>query len=29
MDVLVAGGHGKIAMRLLRLLAAEGHRAVA
>jgi uncharacterized protein YbjT (DUF2867 family) len=27
MDVLVAGGHGKIAMRLLRLLAAEGHRA--
>ncbi len=27
MDVLVAGGHGKIAMRLLGLLAAEGHRA--
>jgi uncharacterized protein YbjT (DUF2867 family) len=27
MDVLVAGGHGKIALRLLRLLAAEGHRA--
>jgi uncharacterized protein YbjT (DUF2867 family) len=26
MDVLVAGGHGKIALRLLRLLAAEGHR---
>jgi uncharacterized protein YbjT (DUF2867 family) len=27
MDVLVAGGHGKIALRLLRLLAAQGHRA--
>jgi uncharacterized protein YbjT (DUF2867 family) len=27
MDVLVAGGHGKIALRLLRLLAANGHRA--
>jgi uncharacterized protein YbjT (DUF2867 family) len=27
MDVLVAGGHGKIALRLLRLLASEGHRA--
>jgi uncharacterized protein YbjT (DUF2867 family) len=27
MDVLVVGGHGKIAMRLLRLLAAGGHRA--
>jgi uncharacterized protein YbjT (DUF2867 family) len=27
MDVLVAGGHGKIALRLLRLLAAEGYRA--
>jgi uncharacterized protein YbjT (DUF2867 family) len=27
MDVLVAGGHGKIALRLLALLAAEGHRA--
>jgi uncharacterized protein YbjT (DUF2867 family) len=27
MDVLVAGGHGKIAMPLLRLLAAKGHRA--
>jgi uncharacterized protein YbjT (DUF2867 family) len=27
MDVLVAGGHGKVAMRLLRLLAADGHRA--
>ena len=27
MDVLVAGGHGKVALRLLRLLAAEGHRA--
>jgi uncharacterized protein YbjT (DUF2867 family) len=27
MDILVAGGHGKIALRLLRLLAAEGHRA--
>jgi uncharacterized protein YbjT (DUF2867 family) len=25
--VLVAGGHGKVAMRLLRLLAADGHRA--
>jgi uncharacterized protein YbjT (DUF2867 family) len=25
MDVLVAGGHGQIAQRLLRLLAAEGH----
>lgn len=28
MDVLVAGGHGKIALRLLRLLAADGHRAL-
>jgi uncharacterized protein YbjT (DUF2867 family) len=27
MDVLVAGGHGKIALRLVGLLAAEGHRA--
>jgi uncharacterized protein YbjT (DUF2867 family) len=27
MDVLVAGGHGKIALRLLRLLAAKGHHA--
>jgi uncharacterized protein YbjT (DUF2867 family) len=27
MDVLVTGGHGKIARRLLRLLAADGHRA--
>jgi uncharacterized protein YbjT (DUF2867 family) len=27
MDVLVAGGHGKVAMRLLGLLAAHGHRA--
>jgi uncharacterized protein YbjT (DUF2867 family) len=27
MDILVAGGHGKIALRLLKLLAAEGHTA--
>jgi uncharacterized protein YbjT (DUF2867 family) len=27
MDVLVAGGHGKVALRLLGLLAANGHRA--
>ena len=27
MDVLVAGGHGQIARHLLRLLAADGHRA--
>jgi uncharacterized protein YbjT (DUF2867 family) len=27
MDVVVAGGHGKIGMRLLRLLADRGHRA--
>jgi uncharacterized protein YbjT (DUF2867 family) len=27
MDVVVAGGHGKIALRLLRLLADGGHRA--
>jgi uncharacterized protein YbjT (DUF2867 family) len=27
MDVLVAGGHGKVALRLLGLLAAKGHRA--
>jgi nucleoside-diphosphate-sugar epimerase len=27
MDVLVAGGHGQIARRLLRLLAADGHTA--
>jgi uncharacterized protein YbjT (DUF2867 family) len=27
MDVLVAGGHGKVARRLLALLAGEGHRA--
>ncbi len=27
MDVLVAGGHGKIARRLLRLLARDGHTA--
>jgi uncharacterized protein YbjT (DUF2867 family) len=26
MDVLVVGGHGKIGLRLLRLLAQEGHR---
>ena len=26
MDVLVVGGHGKIALRLLRLLTQEGHR---
>jgi uncharacterized protein YbjT (DUF2867 family) len=26
-DILVAGGHGKIGLRLLRLLAADGHRA--
>jgi uncharacterized protein YbjT (DUF2867 family) len=26
MDVVVAGGHGKVALRLERLLAAEGHR---
>jgi uncharacterized protein YbjT (DUF2867 family) len=26
-DVVVAGGHGKIGLRLLRLLAADGHRA--
>ncbi len=26
MDVLIAGGHGKIAQRLLRLLAEAGHR---
>jgi uncharacterized protein YbjT (DUF2867 family) len=26
MDVLVIGGHGKIALRLLRLLARDGHR---
>jgi len=28
LQVLVAGGHGKIAMRLLRLLAADGHHAL-
>ena len=28
MQALVAGGHGKVAMRLLRLLAADGHRAL-
>jgi uncharacterized protein YbjT (DUF2867 family) len=27
MDVIVAGGHGQIAQRLLRLLAADGHTA--
>lgn len=27
MDILVAGGHGKIALRLLGLLAAQGHTA--
>ncbi|MGH2844921.1 MAG: NAD-dependent dehydratase, partial [Thermoleophilaceae bacterium] len=27
MDVVVAGGHGKIALRLLRLLAERGDRA--
>ena len=27
MDVLVAGGHGQIALRLLELLAKDGHRA--
>jgi uncharacterized protein YbjT (DUF2867 family) len=27
MDVLVAGGHGKVALRLLGLLAGQGHRA--
>ena len=27
MDVVVAGGHGKVGMRLLRLLAEHGHRA--
>jgi uncharacterized protein YbjT (DUF2867 family) len=27
MDVIVAGGHGKVALRLLRLLAARGDRA--
>jgi uncharacterized protein YbjT (DUF2867 family) len=27
MDVLVAGGHGKVALRLLGLLAGKGHRA--
>jgi nucleoside-diphosphate-sugar epimerase len=26
MDVVVAGGHGKIGLRLLRLLADGGHR---
>jgi uncharacterized protein YbjT (DUF2867 family) len=27
MDIIVAGGHGKIGIRLLRLLASQGHRA--
>jgi uncharacterized protein YbjT (DUF2867 family) len=27
MDVVVAGGHGKVGLRLLRLLAGRGHRA--
>jgi uncharacterized protein YbjT (DUF2867 family) len=27
MDILVAGGHGKVALRLLKLLAADGHTA--
>ena len=27
MDVLIAGGHGKVARRLIRLLAADGHTA--
>ena len=27
MDILVAGGHGQVALRLLRILAARGHRA--
>ena len=27
MDVLIAGGHGKVARRLIRLLAGDGHTA--
>ena len=27
MDVLIAGGHGKIARRLIRILAGDGHTA--
>ena len=27
MDVLIAGGHGQVARRLIRLLAADGHTA--
>jgi uncharacterized protein YbjT (DUF2867 family) len=27
MDILVAGGHGRVALRLLKLLAADGHTA--
>jgi len=27
MDVLIAGGHGKVARHLIRILAADGHRA--
>ena len=27
MDILVAGGHGKIALRLLKILAEQGHQA--
>jgi uncharacterized protein YbjT (DUF2867 family) len=27
MDILVAGGHGQVALRLLRILADQGHRA--
>src|SRR4030095_14194328 len=27
MDILVAGGHGKVALRLLKLLADQGHTA--
>src|SRR4051812_38252717 len=27
MDILVAGGHGKVALRLLRILAEQGHQA--
>jgi uncharacterized protein YbjT (DUF2867 family) len=29
MEVLVIGGHGKVGLRLLRLLARDGHRAAA
>src|SRR3954471_17013255 len=27
MDILVAGGHGQVALRLLKILADQGHRA--